>query len=460
MKKITFLLIAFMLANIVNATVFYVLPGGAGVGNGADWENAADLTTATLALGENGDQFWVKAGTYNNAVTVAFGREMYGGFDGTETSLEQRDWAKNKTIIQGIAGTTPCLVMMEESSIVDGFYIQDNQRATGDNGGGVTMKFKTTLRNCVVRNNSVANANVGGGIFVTNTDKDGVLPTIENCLIYNNSAANNGAGIQVVNDGKLHLINSTIANNKITKNAGTTGSGYGCGIGLPPNARLIAENSIVFNNGKPNSDGTTTLMFSLGANHNANNNKISTIRNCAYDAINTGNGTTESVVFTETTNCIADLSASKLPGFVSPTDFIGCISTGSAEYNQILNADYRLTSISICIDGGNNSYATLTKDLAGNARVYNTTIDMGAYEYNTSTPGTGFKNNFSALNLYIVDNLLTITELSIGDDISIYDAFGKTVFSSRTEACTIQMLLPAQGIYIVKLNNQSKKIIF
>ena len=43
--------------------------------------------------------------------------------------------------------------------------------------------------------------------------------------------------------------------------------------------------------------------------------------------------------------------------------------------------DYRLRSVSPCVDKGTNAYATGSADLDGNPRIVNSTVDMGAYEY-------------------------------------------------------------------------------
>ncbi len=48
-----------------------------------------------------GDEIWVKQGTYNIAKTILVFKVvfLYGGFDGTETQVEPRDWVNNITEI-------------------------------------------------------------------------------------------------------------------------------------------------------------------------------------------------------------------------------------------------------------------------------------------------------------------------------------------------------------------------
>jgi len=80
----------------------YYVDGGAGddgrAGTGG-WSDALKTITNALAKASAPSEIWVKSGTYkpsdDNDRTKSFamknGVDLYGGFDGTETSRDQRD---------------------------------------------------------------------------------------------------------------------------------------------------------------------------------------------------------------------------------------------------------------------------------------------------------------------------------------------------------------------------------
>lgn len=88
----------------------YVNKNATGANNGSTWQDAfVDLQTV-LTAAANGDQVWVAEGTYSPAppggpTTATFrlkgGVEVYGGFSGNESALQQRDFNANPTILNG-----------------------------------------------------------------------------------------------------------------------------------------------------------------------------------------------------------------------------------------------------------------------------------------------------------------------------------------------------------------------
>ena len=94
-------------------SILHVIPtGGATSGpcTAADWTDACDLQYA-LSIAAADDQVWVAEGTYkpgssrSDFFNILPDVQVYGGFDGTEGTLSERDWLSNATILSGEIGT-------------------------------------------------------------------------------------------------------------------------------------------------------------------------------------------------------------------------------------------------------------------------------------------------------------------------------------------------------------------
>ncbi len=81
-------------------------------GDGKSWATAFKSLIVALEAAQEGASIWVTAGTYlptegsdrNASFRLKEGVDLYGGFSGRETSLDQRNWVKNKTILSGDIG--------------------------------------------------------------------------------------------------------------------------------------------------------------------------------------------------------------------------------------------------------------------------------------------------------------------------------------------------------------------
>ena len=91
---------------------------------------------------------------------------------------------------------------------------------------------------------------------------------------------------------------------------------------------------------------------------------------------------------------------------------------GDPNFMDATNGDYRLAAGSPCIDAGDNLYVTGDKDLAGNARIANGTVDIRCYEYG-SVPVTGkwtvTQYNLNARPLSVSDAEAYLTDSSKWD---------------------------------------------
>src|SRR5262249_37533837 len=89
------------IASPAPANVIYVRASAGGANNGTNWADAYVSLQSALAAAQSGDEIWVAAAVYKPAApngprTTSFnmvsGVAIYGGFAGTETQLEQRNF--------------------------------------------------------------------------------------------------------------------------------------------------------------------------------------------------------------------------------------------------------------------------------------------------------------------------------------------------------------------------------
>ncbi len=227
--------------------IVYVVPGGSGAKDGSSWANARGLAAA-LSAASSGDELWVKKGTYKPSTTgltdprtatfaLKTGVAVYGGFAGTETQRDGRNWQTNVTTLSGDIGVagdnsdnTSNVVTAsgtDSSAVLDGFTITGGNAArstcgcvSGIGGGGVFVdSAAATFSNLIVTGNS-AYAN-GGGVLSWNAS-----PTFTNVTLSNN-VADSGGGMSI------NFVNGSSQSPKLTNvtfdsnGSPTTNSGGG-----------------------------------------------------------------------------------------------------------------------------------------------------------------------------------------------------------------------------------------
>ena len=214
-----YLLLPFLAASVhlpaAAQYVIYVDDGATGANNGTSWSDAyTDLRTA-LVHADPIFQVWVAAGTYKPTTTgdrnESFGLPnrvtVYGGFDGTETSLDERAGLFDATILSGdLAGDDgPGFANVSDNSFhvavgigsLDGFTVvggnADGSHGTEPNGGGLLIgawgPVHPTIANCTFRANRARH--FGGAVCLYPAD----ATVFSNCVFADNRAGDEGGAV-------------------------------------------------------------------------------------------------------------------------------------------------------------------------------------------------------------------------------------------------------------------------
>ncbi|GHT81077.1 hypothetical protein FACS189467_4520 [Bacteroidia bacterium] len=416
-------------------------------------------------------QIWVAAGTYKpqyraattdgsgipttdryRAFVLVPNVKIYGGFAGNESAINQRPtpplgaggWSILSGDIDdtvGISGGDACHVVISAGNVgtalLDGFTISggnadDNVSGSGSiivnsitidlkgGGGMVNDNSSPALTNVTISGNYAIG---GGGMFNDNSS-----PTLTNVTISGNNAIG-GGGMSSSDNSSPTLTNVTISGNYAADGGGM--SNYNSSLVLT-NVTISGNSATNIGGGIVNANSFSPLAFTnvtISGNYAAvngggmyNENSSPALANCIVWG-NTANGSVDnvdndgsstptyaySVVEGQTLTGTGNLSGASDPLFMAPA---------LASATPTTAGNYRLRPGSPCINAGDTvAYKTARgianftdeKDLAGNPRVSNGTIDMGAYERAVSNTGvtsvtvTNTTQPTSATDFYLAD---------------------------------------------------------
>ncbi|MCP4707237.1 MAG: hypothetical protein GY869_01315, partial [Planctomycetes bacterium] len=222
-------------------------------------------------------------------------------------------------------------------------------------GGGVYFYNGGTIYKSSVLNNTTERD--GGGVYC----EDG--GAISNCTIRGNSAGYNGGGVwgQGYGDEEdIPIFNSLICGNSALNMVGVVGNGGGGYF----KGDILVYNCTIINNTADNVGGG----IYIGGSSTLLKNSI------IYGNSATSTKTNYCISTSGTKDLFERCSSVPLP---PGTDNIA----GDPLIVNISAGNYHLLSNSPCIDAGNNNFAPMPVDLAGNPRIFNNTVDMGCYEF-------------------------------------------------------------------------------
>jgi cysteine-rich repeat protein len=422
-----------------------------GTRDGASWARAFESVQPALdqAHGLGQCEVWVAEGLYSvftsndqNGVSLRTGVEMYGGFQGGETSRSARDWFTHETILDGANPTQPGQgarhVLNGENVhgvVVDGFTVSGGRVYLTPSGGGGLRALDSTIdiANCIFSDNR---AERGGGVYLgrctatvtdsTFTGNSTIDPvsltvdgggmaiyqgnvTVHGCVFSQNNATDDGGGLDIAQ------VDAVVSDCVFEQNtAGDEGGGVSVIDAMPTIHRcLFHGNTATWGGGMEHDGATTAVINSIFYANEAEeggaamdyNNSSPTYTNCVFVqniAYEAGGGALKAMNGTQTA-VVNSIFWSNQPGPVSSQfgnidvyySLIDDAGPGNINGDPLLadpqTLDFTLLAGSPCIDAADGDAAPDT-DRAGNPRAddpatQNTGTgaldyaDIGAYEY-------------------------------------------------------------------------------
>lgn len=401
-------------------TIHYVTPDGKNPVNG--WEGSKTVVSLSTALtnAKAGDQIWVlgfqqitdPSQLYvapEGGFTVKSGVKLYGGFRGTERTIDERPTSgkapyftyrsvlsgdiKGDDVVDGTNMLYPANSTRSDNAthvlsldltpkqssgnnntyptVVNGFtVIGGNADGTGEYGGGIYVFGANAngggayhIEKCFLLNNYAKEG--GGAIYVSSqVEATSTASTIVDCVVYNNLAGvrsgseNLGGGINIAGSGTI--VNSSIFNNE------------GGGVRLSSSAKAV--NLTIARNTVMGIEGGVVSNSVIWGNSKVQNPTATSFENCASDNAN--------VTGIDCISISSESNGSNGPLFEAPSVFTSFDRDFDWRRTAYPTWSWGILEGSALIDeGDDDAYTGLpSTDLAGETRKKGT-IDIGAYEF-------------------------------------------------------------------------------
>lgn len=463
----------------------YVDETATGANDGSSWADAYTDLQDALAVGAN-MTIHIAEGTYlptsgtqrGTSFDIPTGATLLGGYPSGGAATRDAD-ANLTTLsgdidgVPGYAGNSYHVVKLSNVTDVtlDGLDIKDGSADSSTSfgrarGGGIySVGSSCTITNTTIRRNKAV---YGGGMFATLSPNI----TLNGCEIKLNEAGN-GAALYHSNQTNMYINSCTILGNNST---------IRCAIEVNNSLFTEINNSVIADNVSKNANAIGFIATNRDQSCNIYNTTIlGEAKDRALLSIQTGNNdvldlniynsiiahqnasyTKNVVIFNNgtlnftTTNC-----------YVQGASIAGTTSNNLYEDTAgdlMLNSDYSLDPCSPAVNAGNNANVnSLPVDIAGNARIFDNTVDIGAYEAQTlctaslretaaNTSSFGHK-----VKVYPnpATNVLYIKTSLENFNVEMYDVLGKLVKSTdNTNEVNISNL--NEGVYIMNVFQNGK----
>ena len=390
------------------AAVVYVKWNSTGWQNGKTWRTAYRSVITGMASARVGDEVWVAEGTYAvQPLALKQGVALYGGFCGTETARDQRDFNKYFSILDGKMQQETVLAAngLTQSAVLDGFVVTNGigeYDVYGNyHGAGILCWGSPTITHNYITGNS---GEWGGGIYIG--------PNAAPLIAYNSIVGNSayvGAGICSATGGSATITNnyieyngaywaggiyiagssSVISNNMIAMN---TSGAEGAGILTEAGSTIfIVNNTIVGNETGAGFDGGG--IFSDGSAPTISNNII------AFNSSGIASTNLSPVLRTNDVYGNTDFDYSP-GGLLHPSDL-----NVDPLFRDFAEDDFHLLATSTLIDAGTDADVPPDwPDIDGQERINGDHVDIGADEVYIAqtpviTPDTGSFSDYVSITI-------------------------------------------------------------
>ncbi|BDD03454.1 hypothetical protein [Aureibacter tunicatorum] len=205
---------------LVEDNIIYVDLNANGDNDGTSWENAYDdlqtgINTAVSRANTNNKvyQIWIAEGEYKPASSFSITGddiELYGGFEGNEFLISQRDIFANQTILKRRSSVSNRLMNYSAGSNAylkfDGLYFIDG---TGSQAGGVRVASNADFESCHFEDNE--GLDWGGAVYIGSYASE---VNFEDCVFEDNSSRYQGGAIYLQRDNtQLNITNCQFIDN-------------------------------------------------------------------------------------------------------------------------------------------------------------------------------------------------------------------------------------------------------
>ncbi len=370
---------------IDNVATNSMAQGGFGeIAGGAIYNNYSSSTITGCTF--SGNRIFLSSG----AAGYGYGGAIYGLYSPliitnctfTNNSAKGAGYTSGSNIINGSANGA-AIYFLVSSPVITGCIFSHNQCISNTyvSGRGGAINFSSSspkLISCTFNNNTASEA--GGSVFINDDDNiyDTASPIIDGCF-FSGSKSKLGAGLYL-SDASLIVKNSTFTADTANKGGAlyintnsprivnclfykNLADSFGGAIYCQQASPHLVNNTIVNNraatggSGLYNMNSTSTITNSIvWANSSGVQNDGSSLTKASYSLIQ---------------GYVANAIAHNLDGNTDPL-FIDTSAN-----------NYHLQTNSPCINKGNNDSipSDVTTDLDGYNRIYNDTVDLGAYEF-------------------------------------------------------------------------------